>query len=184
MANEVVSAGSGPAQGLEIQKLKSELIALRRAASSRSAPDPRINQRISILEDEIAKKQTGMLGMAKGGSVNKKPVWEKARPKDLGKSKALSPKQKTAAKAMASKADRPYPNLVDNMRAAKMATGGLSSGKQSPAGLTKKQTAKVGKVMGEFKDKSLHSGKGGKVVKSPKQAIAIALSEASRMKKK
>jgi hypothetical protein len=43
---------------------------------------------------------------------------------------------------------------------------------------TKKQTAKIAKVMGEYKDKSLHSGKGGKVVTSPKQAIAIALSEA------
>jgi hypothetical protein len=50
--------------------------------------------------------------------------------------------------------------------------------------LTKKQTTKVGKVMGEFKGKDLHSGKGGPVVKNPKQAIAIALSEASRMKKK
>ena len=47
---------------------------------------------------------------------------------------------------------------------------------------TKKQ-AKVGKVMHEFKTGKLHSGKGGKVVKNPKQAIAIALSEASRMKK-
>jgi hypothetical protein len=51
-------------------------------------------------------------------------------------------------------------------------------------GLTKKQQAKVGTVMGEFKAKGLHSGKGGKIVKSPKQAIAIALSEAKRLKKK
>jgi len=43
---------------------------------------------------------------------------------------------------------------------------------------------KVGKVMKEFKTGSLHSGKGGKVVKSPKQAIAIALSEAGMAKKK
>lgn len=44
---------------------------------------------------------------------------------------------------------------------------------------TKKQkTAKVGKVMGEFKEGTLHSGKGGPVVKDRKQAIAIALSEA------
>lgn len=49
---------------------------------------------------------------------------------------------------------------------------------------TKKQTAKVAKVMGEFKEGSLHSGKGGKVVKSPKQAIAIALSEAKIKPKK
>jgi len=48
-----------------------------------------------------------------------KPVWEKARPKSLGKSKKLSPAQKASAKAAAKKAGRPYPNLVDNMRAAK-----------------------------------------------------------------
>jgi len=50
---------------------------------------------------------------------------------------------------------------------------------------TKKgKMAKVGKVMKEFKTGLLHSGKGGKVVKSPKQAIAIALSEAGMAKKK
>ena len=49
---------------------------------------------------------------------------------------------------------------------------------------TKKQTAKIGKVMGEFKDKGLHSGKGGKGVTNPKQAIAIALSEAKVKQKK
>lgn len=48
---------------------------------------------------------------------------------------------------------------------------------------TKKQQAKVGKVMAEFKAGELHSGKGGKVVKNPKQAIAISLSEAGLAKK-
>jgi hypothetical protein len=48
-----------------------------------------------------------------------KPVWDKPIPKGLGKSKPLSPKKKAAAKAAAKKAGRPYPNLVDNMRAAK-----------------------------------------------------------------
>jgi hypothetical protein len=43
---------------------------------------------------------------------------------------------------------------------------------------------KVSKVMKEFKSGTLHSGKGGKVVKSPKQAIAIALSEAKMSKPK
>lgn len=38
--------------------------------------------------------------------------------------------------------------------------------------------AKIGKVMGEFKRGKLHSGRGGPIVKSPKQALAIAMSEA------
>lgn len=44
--------------------------------------------------------------------------------------------------------------------------------------------AKVGKVMHEFKIGKLHSGAGGKVVKNPKQGIAIALSEAKKVMKK
>lgn len=44
--------------------------------------------------------------------------------------------------------------------------------------------AKVGKVMHEFKTGTLHSGKKGPVVKSKKQAVAIALSEAGMAKKK
>jgi hypothetical protein len=44
--------------------------------------------------------------------------------------------------------------------------------------------AKVGKVMKEFGKGKLHSGKKGPVVKSRKQAIAIALSEAGMSKKK
>jgi len=47
-----------------------------------------------------------------------KPVWEKPRPKSLGKSKKLTPAQKSKAKAAAKKAGRPYPNLIDSMRVA------------------------------------------------------------------
>jgi hypothetical protein len=50
---------------------------------------------------------------AEGGEV-----WDKTRPKDLGAPKKLSPAKKAGAKAAAKKAGRPYPNLVDNMRAA------------------------------------------------------------------
>lgn len=50
---------------------------------------------------------------------------------------------------------------------------------------TKKQTAKVGKVMHEYKTGTLHSGgPSGPVVKSRKQAVAIAMSEAKMPKKK
>jgi hypothetical protein len=52
-------------------------------------------------------------------------------------------------------------------------------------GMTPGQQAKVGKVMGEYKAGDLHSGsKTGPMVKSPKQAVAIALSEAREMGKK
>ena len=51
---------------------------------------------------------------AKGGEV-----WNQPRPKDLGKPKPLSSKKKSAAKAAAKAAGRPYPNLIDNMRMAR-----------------------------------------------------------------
>ena len=51
---------------------------------------------------------------AEGGQV-----WDKPRPKDLGKPKKMSSAKKSSAKAMAKAAGRPYPNLVDNMRAAR-----------------------------------------------------------------
>ena len=46
--------------------------------------------------------------------------------------------------------------------------------------MTKAGQKKVGKVMGEYKEGTLHSGKGGKVVKSRDQAIAIAISEGAK----
>ena len=50
----------------------------------------------------------------KGGEV-----WDKPRPKDLGAPKKLSSDKKAKAKAAAKAAGRPYPNLIDNMRASK-----------------------------------------------------------------
>lgn len=51
---------------------------------------------------------------AKGGEV-----WDKPRPKELGKPKKMSSTKKAKAKAMAKAAGRPYPNLIDNMKASK-----------------------------------------------------------------
>ena len=44
-------------------------------------------------------------------------VWDKPNP--AKKHKTLSPAKKAKAKAAAKAAGRPYPNLIDNMRAAK-----------------------------------------------------------------
>jgi hypothetical protein len=57
-------------------------------------------------------------------------------------------------------------------------TGGLGMMGMKSGG---KFQSKVGKVMGEFKEGKLHSGGSDKTVKNPKQAIAIALSEARRV---
>ena len=57
---------------------------------------------------------TDFTQFAKGGEV-----WDKERPKGLGKPKALSSAKKAKAKAMAKAGGRPYPNLVDNIRAAR-----------------------------------------------------------------
>ena len=51
---------------------------------------------------------------AKGGEV-----WDKPRPKGLGASKKMTSGQKAKAKAAAKAGGRPYPNLVDNIRAAR-----------------------------------------------------------------
>lgn len=50
--------------------------------------------------------------------AKEKPVWDKKDPTP-GKSSKLSKKQKASAKAKAKAAGRPYPNLIDNMNAAK-----------------------------------------------------------------
>jgi len=57
-----------------------------------------------------------MAGYSKGKSA---PPWEKPRPASAGKGEKLSSSQKAGAKAAAKKAGRPYPNLVDNMRASR-----------------------------------------------------------------
>lgn len=49
----------------------------------------------------------------------KKPPWERPNPKAKKRTKSLTSAEKSKAKASAKHAGRRYPNLVDNMNAAK-----------------------------------------------------------------
>ena len=74
------------------------------------------------IEASISRGSMG--GNRYGVSFNKRfaaggEVWNQPRPEDFGPPKKLSSAKKAGAKAMAKRAGRPYPNLVDNMRAAK-----------------------------------------------------------------
>lgn len=69
-------------------------------------------ERALAAEQDIRAKLGGRY--AKGGEV-----WDKPRPKGLGAPKPMAPAKKAKAKAMAKAAGRPYPNMVDNIRAAR-----------------------------------------------------------------
>ena len=60
---------------------------------------------------------------------NKQEPWERENPKHIAGQPAhhLSPAAKASAKRAAKQAGRPYPNLVDNMRAASKSKSGHKS---------------------------------------------------------
>ena len=95
------------------------------SAETANDPDSRIN------------KSLRAWNCADGG-----PVWEKDRPKGLGKPQKLTPSEKRSAKASAKAAGRPYPNLVDNMRAAR-ADGGSARPELGAGGDALKAALKV-----------------------------------------
>ena len=68
----------------------------------------------AVSPKKLPKTSESAVLLKKGGEV-----WDKPRPKKLGKPEPLSSKEKASAKAAAKAAGRPYPNLIDNMRAAR-----------------------------------------------------------------
>ena len=66
------------------------------------------------IQKEQAVRSSLNASYAKGGEI-----WDQPRPTSLGKPKSLNPKKLANAKMMAKSAGRPYPNLVDNIRAAR-----------------------------------------------------------------
>lgn len=98
-----------------------------------------------------------------------KAPWKRSNPrKKAGKaSKHLTPAKKKAAKASARKAGRPYPNLVDNMRAAsKKKTGKKKTAKKKT---TKKKSAKK-----SSKKKSRKKPGPGPAEKDPRGGLTAA----------
>jgi len=85
------------------------------SAETARDPDSRINKSLRVWNCADGGIVDDPIKLAKGG----KPIWDKPRPKGLGKPEALSKSEKSSAKAAAKAAGRPYPNLVDNMNAAK-----------------------------------------------------------------
>ena len=125
---------------------------------------------------------------------------KKIKEEDTSETKSFSKKVKETAKDFAKGATDSATKLVNAPRdAAKRIVKTLKEvdkkikedpgilGTGDPQRRLKKSKggqAKVSKVMREFGKGKLHSGKKGPVVKSRKQAIAIALSEAKMSKKK
>jgi hypothetical protein len=115
------------------------------------------------------------------GEAKAKPAakgYEKGGMKKVAKAMKREPEAMVRKEvALLKKAGAPKAIIEHEVRESKspiaMQKGGMS-----------KMDKKVGKVMGEFKAGDLHSGKNGPVVKNPKQAIAIALSEGRKATKK
>lgn len=84
------------------------------SAETARDPDSRINKSLRAWNCADGGAVEDAVKLAKGGEI-----WDKDRPKGLGKPKKLSESQKSSAKAAAKAAGRPWPNMIDNINAAK-----------------------------------------------------------------
>jgi len=111
-------------RALQIAQMRNEQARQSSASAQQQAPVPR--RKDMPVDPTRSKSAQERQRYAEGGDV-----WDKPRPKNLGKPEHLSKKEKSSAKAAAKAAGRPYPNLVDNMRAAK-ADGGVPKPPRRP----------------------------------------------------
>lgn len=126
--------------------------------------------------DMSAKKS----GYAKGGSVIEKATGERypSRKEMVRHEKLETPREQREELVQRSDVKGPLNRLAAPVRRS------VPVAPQGPL-IPMKTGGKVGKVMGEFGKGELHSGsKTGPVVSNPKQAVAIALSEARNAAKK
>ena len=159
----------GMAMGGQMDRLKGTIGNERREMARVEAKQRDAGQELSRVRSEMRYDKNEMKGMRKQYPTNRsEPMIKMAKGGAAPKSDMLFSKKEVNAKNLLADgkgAPMPHPKGSVNM-----AKGGQ---------------AKVGKVMGEFKEGKLHSGsKSGPVVKSRKQAIAIGLSEARAAKKK
>ena len=99
-------------RALQVAKMRKEQPQQSSGPAPQQAPVPRMKD--MPVDPTRSKSAQERQRRAEGGDV-----WDKPRPKNLGKPEHLSKKEKSSAKAAAKAAGRPYPNLVDNMRAAR-----------------------------------------------------------------
>ena len=157
--------GGGPISNAE--RMAMEQRAPRRISQGLRSPTAEMARERAIMGEDAGYKKGGMAMRKQYPTNNGKPMISGPKAAPAPKADMLYSKKENSAKNLL--ADGKAPNLPSAKGGVNMAKGG---------------SAKVGKVMREFKAGELHSGsKSGPVVKSRKQAIAIGLSEARKGKK-
>ena len=170
------------ADGGKVARLKDTMSNERKEMARVEAKRRDDGQEMSRVRSEMRYDKNEMKGMRKQYPVDRREPMIMAKggmamgkipSAPAPKSDMLYSKKEVNAKNLL--ADGKAPDLPHAKGSVNMAKGGMTS----------KQQAKVGKVMGEFKAGELHSGsKAGPMVKDRKQAIAIGLSEARKAGKK